>query len=358
MQTLEYFYQNPPKNPKILNRKINLDGKKILLKGGINTGKTTFLIDFLEKFGINRFLYLNLDDLRLSSKKVFLNLNEFIDANNIIAIGFDGFMEDFDISCKCPNIIVSTINRDLKLDGFDEFHIRGLDYEEFISFYRKNYDARTLFSYFMTHGNGLKSPFLQDFEIIQFLQLRLKSSYDLLQLSILKELTAQVDETFNAYKVFKLLKQTKKISKDRLYENITKFEKENMINLISNFDSRSKFKKLYFSDFSLKNVLSFQKDPKKIIANMVFCELLKLDCEIYFTREIHFYLPEKNSAILVIPFSDAKLIFLRFKKDLSYFKKLGINKIDVISNANEASSAIEGIRCNVMPFWQWATSLE
>lgn len=40
MDILEYFYQNPPKNPKFIDRKTYFNGNKIILQGAINSGKT------------------------------------------------------------------------------------------------------------------------------------------------------------------------------------------------------------------------------------------------------------------------------------------------------------------------------
>ena len=77
---------------------------------------------------------------------------------------------------NCDNIIISSDLNSLHIDEFEEFEIFGLDYEEFILFYRKNYEARTLFSHFLIRGNLAFSPFISEFETTAFLQKHIKAS--------------------------------------------------------------------------------------------------------------------------------------------------------------------------------------
>ncbi|ABK82301.1 ATP-binding protein [Campylobacter fetus] len=353
MDILEYFYQNPPKNPKFIDRKTYFNGNKIILQGAINSGKTALLIQYLEEFGQD-FLYLNLEDIRVD---FIPNLNEFIKDKKIKAIGFDGVKNDFYTPCKCDNIIISTTSNSFFIDKFTKVKLNGLDYEEFIAFYRKNYEAKTLFSHFLARGNGAKSAFLQDFEVSEFLQMKIKAYLGEQKAKILSKIAAYVHQPFNTHKIYKDLKETTKISKDNIYRILSEFENENLINFVHHIDEKSSLKRVYFSDFGFKNALGYEKDPKKTVANMVFCELLKLENELFFSDEIDFFIPKKNLAILVIPFLPPEFIFLKFKKSINYYKNLGITKVEVISNSNNSNIAFEGIRCSVMPFWQWAVAL-
>lgn len=357
MDILEYFYENPPKNGKFIDRKLKPSGNKILLKGGLNSGKTTILTEYLQNFKDKEFLYINLDDARINELNFLLNLNDFIKTKGIKALGIDGVKNDFKLQFKCENIIISTCYNSLELEGFSDFFINGFDYEEFIANYGKNYEARTLFSHFLARGNRVKTAFLQDFEITEFLQTKLRSVFKPLLISVISKLALQIHQNFNAYKIYKELKTHTKISKDKIYEAVREFEDINLICFVPHLDEKSSFKRVYFYDFGLKNVLSYEKDPKITVANMVFCELLKLQSKIYFDDKIDFYLPQKNIAIKIEPFLPPELIFLKFKKQIDHFKNLGIKKICIISNANEADNAFEGVRCVIVPFWKWAVTL-
>ena len=160
MSILESLYQNPPKYREFLERKIQIQSPKVLLKGVNGSGKSSLILNHLSKF--DNFLYIDLDDVR--SFGVELNLDEFIKAKGIKALAIENLKEPITLP-KCDNIIISTDLNSLYMDGLDEVEILGLDYEEFILFYHKNYEAKTLFSHFLNRGNLVFSPFLSEFEI-------------------------------------------------------------------------------------------------------------------------------------------------------------------------------------------------
>ena len=81
-----------------------------------------------------------------------------------------------------------------------------------------------------------------------------------------------------------------------------------------------------------------------------FCELLKFKDEIYYTKEIDFFLAKKKLAIICVPFSAPEIVFLKFKKLHASLKELGVSKLQIISVANQAEQSIEGIKCEILPF--------
>lgn len=353
MKILNYLFENPPKIAKFVDRKCKFDDKKVLLKGATNSGKTALMVDFLQKF--ERFLYINLDDFRNHSEEIFPNLNSFIKSSKIQALGIDGAKADFSEVLECENIIISTRSNSLNLDNFKEISVFGLDYEEFIAFYKKNYDPKTIFSHFLLKGNGCANAFLSDFEIPNFLQANLQKSLNLSQIYELSKFSNFIHQSFSGFKIYKDLKQNLKLSKDKFYDNIDFFMDNNFIKFVPKFDEKSEAKRLYFLEFALRDSLNFKKDFSATFANMVFCELLKCKSEIFFTDEIDFYLPKTKQAIICIPFSSFEIINLRFKKHLNFYKNLGISKVNVISVANEYKISIDGIKLEIEPFWQWAS---
>lgn len=360
MDILEYFYENPAKNVHFIQRKIRLENDKILLCGSFDTGKSAMIANYLSES--KNFLYINLGDLRITTYEFLSDVANFVRQKNIEAVGIDGVCFSLLASIKnlndvAPKIIISTSQKSLEISGFHRHELFGLDYEEFIAFYKKNYDAKMIFSHFLARGNSLSSVNLADSQIALAIQNLVKSKFDSCEIAILSILCLQIHSELNIYKIYKDLKEKIKISKDRLYAIISSFEDSYVIEFVPNYDEKSRFKRVYFSDFGLKNVLNFERDPKKVIANMVFCELKKLKQEIFFTSEIDFYIPNLREGILIFPFSSPEIIFLRIKKNIDVYKKLSIKKITIISNANEASSSISGICCYVMTFWSWALSL-
>ncbi|MEE3744192.1 ATP-binding protein [Campylobacter porcelli] len=352
MSILEYLYQNPPKSREFLERKIKIESPKTLLKGVNGSGKSSLILNHLSKF--EKFLYIDLDDVR--SFGLEQNLDEFIKANGINAVAIENVKEP-PILPNCDNIIVSTDLNSLHIDGLDELEIFGLDYEEFILFYRKNYDAKTLFSHFLNRGNLAFSPFLSEFEIGAFLQKHIKASKGELNAKILANIANYIHQPLNIFKIYKSLKSHMKLSKDKLYQNILDLKDQNIIKTIYNIDENSNLKRVYFSDFALKTALNLHKDPKAIIANMVFCELLKLKKEIKYSNYLDFIIPDMNLGILVLPFLPFELAVLKAKKLGNYCNELGLKRVDIISNSQSQMVKIDKITYNIMPFWQWAVWL-
>jgi predicted AAA+ superfamily ATPase len=126
---------------------------------------------------------------------------------------------------------------------------------------------------------------------------------------------------------------------------------------LEKFDQPKAVKKLFLIDFALKNALSFQKDFIKRFENIVFLELYKKKDSIYYTEEIDFYLPKENTAILCIPFLPTNLLKNKIIKRKKHFKKFGVSKVDIISLGNEAEFIDSNINYQIIPFWNWASSL-
>ena len=353
MNILENLYQNPPKSREFLERKIRIEGSKILLKGANGSGKSSLILNHLSKF--DNFLYIDLDDIRSFGIELN-NLNEFIKAKNIKALAIENLKSKIELPI-CDNIIISTDLNSLHIDGLNQLEILGLDYEEFILFYRKNYEARTLFSHFLIRGNLAFSPFLSEFETTVFLQKHIKASKGDLNIKILANIANFMHQPLNSFKIYKNLKAHIKLSKDKLYQNIADLEDQNLIKTILHINDNITLKRVYFSDFALKSALSLHKDPKATIANMVFCELLKLKKEIKYSNQIDFIIPNMSYGILILPFLPSELAILKAKKLSNHCNELGLKRVDIISNSQSQIAKFEKITYNVMPFWQWAIGL-
>ena len=65
----------------------------------------------------------------------------------------------------------------------------------------------------------------------------------------------------------------------------------------------------------------------------------------------------QNLAFLIIPFTTSEFIYLKFKKLFEKLKKMRISKLYAITMGNEESFTIEGIKCEITPFWQYALSI-
>ena len=364
MQILNALYQNPPKNIKFINRKFEITAPKTLIKGGIGSGKTSLITGFLAAYESKEYLYVNLGDLRIDADEILSNLPEFLHQNpQIKTLAIDDFEQRFQdkfepiLELNLQNFIVASQFKDANLNGFSELNLDFLDYEEFIAFFSKKIDPETLFSHFLLHGRSPASAFGDAENVAVNLQTALKSSLSATQLAVLKECAKAQAQNVSVFEIFSTLKSARKISKDSVYGALSELENMSAVSLVEKFNEPNAAKKLYFNDFAFKSALSLKKDFAKNFNNTVFCELAKFNEQIFYTKELDFFLPKRKLAIICSPFSDADLVFLKFKKLHANLKNLGINRLQAISVANSGETSVEGIKCEVAPFSRWALGI-
>ena len=300
------------------------------------------------------------------SENFFRAIKEFLMGNKQISSLFlDNFdradleissLQSFAEGLNLKRFIISTRDRELVLPDFERLELLPLSFEEFIAFDKRHNEINSMISAFLAQGGGAKNPFIAPAEILEFEQRLLSANFSRTEILILKEGLSFVHTAFSANKIYTALKPRVKISKDAVYGTIAKLERENFIRFLSKAGEPARAKKLYFSHFNMREILTSKKDFSKKFANVLFCELLELNTPIFYTKELDFYLPSLKMGVLVIPFSDADIIFLKFHKILSALKRLGITSLKVVSMANSGRLEIEGIRCDVLPFHEFALS--
>ena len=110
-------------------------------------------------------------------------------------------------------------------------------------------------------------------------------------------------------------------------------------------------------DFAIKNALNYEKDFLRRLENIIFLEIYKRGKKVYYADEIDFYIPEENSAILVIPFIPPALLKNKISKRKKTFETLRVKDVYIISLGNEDDFIQDGIRYEIIPFWNWAGGL-
>ena len=336
---IDEFYCAAIKNTDTKNESANsLNNAKNAESGGIKNRSENFFRE------IKKFLTVN---EQISS----LFLDNFSSANFEISS-----LQSFAEGLNLKRFIISTRDRELILPGFERLELLPLSFEEFIAFDKRHNEINSMISAFLAQGGGPKNPFMAPAEILEFEQGLLTANFSRTEILILKECLSFVHTAFSANKIYTALKPRIKISKDAVYGTIAKLERENFIRFLSKVGEPARAKKLYFSHFNMREILTSKKVFSKKFANVLFCELLGLNTPIFYTKELDFYLPALKMGVLVIPFSDADIIFLKFRKILSVLKRLGITSLKVVSMANSGRLEIEGIRCDVIPFHEFALS--
>ncbi len=384
MQNLKYFYENPPEVQKFIPRKKVVNSPKTILCGYKGSGKSSILFDFISNFKKDEFLYINFADLRYKFTHLnaeFDKIFEFLEKNSQIGALFLDNLDEFSENeilhlqnllnlafsnspsnssqsiVNLRSVVISTRKNSLNLQGFEKVKITPLCFEEFIAFDKRRTDINAIISAFFLQGGTPKNSFLLGSEIISSEQNALKSALNKNEIAVLKECCEFIAQPFSANKIYLSLKEQIRISKDSIYGCVAKFEDENFINFVSKFGDKKAAKRLFLSNFNLKDALSFKKDFSKKFINAIFCEIANLGEPIFYTKDLDFYLPSRNLGVLAIPFSASEIVFLKFKKLIGELKRLKITRLSVISMANSGTLEIEGIKCEVVPFHSFALGL-
>ena len=365
---------------KFIPRKKGVNPPKTILFGCVGSGKSYILAEYILNFKKGEFLYINFADLRYKFTHLnaeFDKIFEFLEKNSQIGALFLDNLDEFSENeilhlqnllnlafsnssqsiVNLRSVVISTRKNSLNLQGFEKVKITPLCFEEFIAFDKRRTDINAIISAFFLQGGTPKNSFLLGSEIMSSEQNALKSVLNDSEIAILKECCEFIAQPFSANKIYLSLKEQIRISKDSIYGCVAKFEDENFINFVSKFGDEKAAKRLFLSNFNLKDALSFKKDFSKKFINAIFCEIANLNEPIFYTKDLDFYLPSRNLGVLAIPFSASEIVFLKFKKLVPELKKLKITRLSVISMANSGLLEIEGIKCEVMPFPQFALGL-
>lgn len=333
---LKFLYENQPKAQGFIPRKLGIKSPKTLLFGSPLSGKTSMALEWCKSFK-NAF-YIDASDLRYELD--FNELCEFVREQNISALCVDNLKVAPEILPDCENILLISRQKSLKIAGFEPAVLAGLDFEEFIAF-SKSSDESAAFAAFMSSGNSLPTA-------LRLLKYAVLANTSELGAKALSAKCLYESANFNAIAVFRELKESGKLSKNALYSEFESLEDKGLIAFAKSIDENSRFKRMYFCDFALRKLFVLGKNPRKIIENMVFCELAKGGEQVYFKGEFDFYLPKSRAGILVLPFLPPELALLKAKK-------LANDEIDEIIIISNSPAKAEHFGSCVLRFMSFAT---
>jgi len=356
MDILEILYVREFKKVAYNVRKVTITAKKTLLLGPKGSGKSTLIFDYLSHKSKGSYLYIDFDDFRLKDKNIEDFLESFLNKHHISCL----VLENFDFSFKIPlidEVIVST-NKKYSIDGFDTVTFFPLDFEEFISFDKRELNLEAIFSSYTIQGTfpAMQKEQKDNFVTLyqSFLKRFVKSE---LEMQMLKLFSSHQGKTISVHGLFLLFKESQKISKDTFYGFAKKLQDEYVLFLVEKYKSKKSSKKLYLIDFSFRSVLSFEKDFIKRFENIVFLELLKREKKFYYTDVIDFYIPDESRAIITIPFLPQNLIESKLQRLNEHFVSLDVKIVQIVTMQEQTQYEQNGISYELLPFWSFATTI-
>ncbi|GHS88186.1 hypothetical protein FACS189487_05900 [Campylobacterota bacterium] len=348
MEILTFLGAIKHKNSRRRPRKTAFFGDRTLIYGAPGVGKSSLLIDAAENYDNGaEFLYIDLDDDRVSADAVNSELESYIAANKIKILAID----NYDEAVKLPRAIEAiylTAKKKTEIAGFDSRELFAPDFEEFLSFTARN-DPRSAFDEFLRGGAIFDLRHLDETERVKRSQNMLKLLCNTPQkMAILTFFLRRLAAPLTPHQAYESLKPNIAISKDTLYSYINELLAARMLFAIEKFDTPNAPKKFYPFDHILREAVSFDRAFLKTFENMIALELIKKEREIYYADGIDLYLADERRAVIAAPFADREAIYERMAR---FAKNTQFEKAEFIT-MGFSETALD--RAEAVPFWEWA----
>ena len=347
---LEELYKTDLHIDKFHQRKVFIDDKSYQINGITQSGKSKLVKNYLLSLRKNSYLYIDCSDIRIEVKLLNNSLSSFCNKNKIDVLVLDNYLP----AIKFANVsqLIITSEEHHKFDMLETIQLFPLDYEEFLA-YEHKYDSSALNHFFQLGGFPVMHKIHSDERNI-YLQKRLIYTLDDVEFDILCFCAKMMSQKISAFTIYERLKQSRKISKDKLYKSFEALSAKNYIHLLEKFHHSRATKKIYLCDTSLKGALSIEKNFGRLFENMVYLELLKSNIECYYDDDVDFYLPNADEIILCKPFADERSLFKKLESLEAYIFTHSIQKVTAVTMSKEGTISHPFSKVEMLPFDIWA----
>jgi len=347
---LEEFYKIDLYIDKYIDRKIYIDEKSYQINGIAQSGKTKLIKNHLLSKKKNSYLYVDCSDVRIDIDKFNTHMPKFCLDNKIDILVLDNYDERFKFA-NVSQLIISS-QKHYNIDFLDTIRVYPLDYEEFLA-YEHKYDSSALNHFFQLGGFAHMHKLHSDSRNL-YIQKTLKYALDDMEFDILKFCAKMISQKVSAYTIYERLKNTRKISKDKLYKSYENLLSKRYIHQLEKFEHKKATKKLYLCDTSLKSALSTDKHFSRLFENMIYLELLKSNTQCFYDDGIDFYIPHANKVILCKPFADERMLFKKMESIEEFIFTHQIKIVIAITMNKESTISHPLSKVQMIPFDIWA----
>ncbi|EQB39286.1 ATPase [Sulfurimonas hongkongensis] len=347
---LQELYKIDISSDKFHSRKVHLDNKSYQINGITQSGKTKLVKNFLLSLKKTSYLYIDCSDIRIVIDELNNSLAKFCNLNKINTLVLDNYTS----AIKIPNvpqlIICSQVHHDITY--LESVWLYPLDYEEFLAFEYK-YDSTALNHFIQLGGFASMHKILSDERNI-YIQKTLQYALDNVEFDILVLCAKMMAQKLSPFSIYERLKQSRKISKDKLYISFDSLVEKRYIHLLAKNEHPKATKKIYLCDISLKSALSLDKNFSRLFENMVYLELLKSGITCFYDDGVDFYIPSRDEIILCKPFGDERSLFKKMQLLESFIFSYKIKKVTTITMNTEGSLSHPLSKVEMLPFDIWA----
>jgi predicted AAA+ superfamily ATPase len=348
---LEELYKSDIHLDKFHFRKLFLEKSLSYQINGISqSGKTKLVKNYLLGFKKSSYMYIDCSDVRIDIEELNSNLFEFCNKNRINTLVLDNYTKKVKI-INVPQLIICS-EREYEMEFLTTIKLFPLDYEEFLA-YEHKYDSTALNHFFQLGGFPSMHKINSD-ERNMYIQKTLKYALEPMEFDILIFCAKMMAQKLSPYSIYERLKQSRKISKDKLYKSYENLSSKNYIHHLQKINHPKATKKIYLCDTSLRLALTIDKHFGRRFENMIYLELLKSNTKCFYDDGIDFYLSEKDEVILGMPFADERTLFKKMEAIEAFIFTYQIKKVSAITMNTEGSVSHPLSHVEMIPFDIWA----
>ncbi len=347
---LEEFYKTDLIVEKFHYRKLFIEDKSYQINGISQSGKTKLVKNYLLSLKKSSYLYIDCNDIRVDFEELNAKLTLFCNKNRIDTLVFDNYVESINFVNVSQLIITCELH--LHIDILETLQLFPLDYEEFLA-YEHKYDSSALNHFFQLGGLPSMHKVKADERNI-YIQKTLQYTLSEMEFDILCYCSKMMSQKLSPFSIYERLKQSMKISKDKLYKSYDALITKNYIHQLQKFNHAKAIKKLYLCDISFKTALTTDKHFGRLFENMIYLELLKANQECYYYEGIDFYLPNSDEVILGMAFTDERSLFKKIESIEAFIVTHSIQKVTAITMNREGSISHPFSEVEMIPFDIWA----
>lgn len=347
---LEEFYKTDLYVEKFVDRKLQIGEGSYQIVGISKSGKTQLVKSYLLGLKKNKYLYINCKDVRIEAELLNAELQNFCLQNRVETLVLDNYHPSIAF-VNVPQLIITT---ELAFDApfLETLRLYPLDYEEFLA-YEHKYDSSALNHFFQLGGFAFMHTVALD-EKNSYIQEFLSTRLEPMEFDLLRLCAKMFCQKLSAFTLYERLKQSRKVSKDKLYSSFESLVAKRYIHLLGKYNHEKAIKKIYLCDTSLKAALSVEKNFARLFENMVYLELIKSNVAAFYDEGVEFYLPDSQEIILCRAFVEERQLFKLIETLEAFIFTHTIKKITVVTMNKEGNISHPFSKVEMIPFDIWA----
>jgi predicted AAA+ superfamily ATPase len=354
LHILDIFFNNPPKIDHIRPRKLQLPPQEsFLLYGARGVGKTTLIVDYIQKSVKGEYLYIDCQDPTFILNDMETeDLNFYIEEESINTLILDHFYHGFlDTLPKVQQLII--ISRELLQLPLQSFSLYPLDFEEFLNFH-SNFSLTNSFDLYTKLGSLPQVAISQSATISA--REHFFERFDAQEGKVLLILSLFHGRVTTTHQIYQRASEYFKISKDWLYRAIKEFLAEGVIYQIETHE-KGFGKKIFLYDFLFSKYLNKNQTFLTSFDSIVTLALIKHQISVKSIANPLGYICEDGELIIVAPFESEEHLWVKVQTNFALYTKLAPSRVTILTVNSSFSFTIKDITFQALPFYEWVVGL-